>query len=141
MLYYASDRLSDLFPGRHFTLDGRHVEIKLTQRARFAIRHQHDHLIALHRPKGQVGIYVLNSASHFRARKPSVVLYPTSDYAINFPRNRDQRCATPQVNLPLPNASTDRLLGLVTDGQREANKQLPEPRPIRSGTKGVTQKV
>lgn len=32
--------------------DGRNVEIKLTQRAGVAIRHEPEHLIALHRPKG-----------------------------------------------------------------------------------------
>lgn len=34
------------------TRDGRNVEIKLTQRKNVAIRHEPDHLIALHRPKG-----------------------------------------------------------------------------------------
>ncbi len=32
--------------------DGRNVEIKLTQRSSVGIRHEPEHLIALHRPKG-----------------------------------------------------------------------------------------
>tara|TARA_Y100001933_G_scaffold236678_1_gene258857 strand:+ start:2627 stop:3097 length:471 start_codon:yes stop_codon:yes gene_type:complete len=34
------------------TRDGKDVEIKLTQRTSVAIRHEPDHLIALHQPKG-----------------------------------------------------------------------------------------
>ena len=35
------------------TRDGCNIEIKLTQGARVAIRHKPDHLIVLHRPKGE----------------------------------------------------------------------------------------
>jgi hypothetical protein len=34
------------------THDGKNVEIKLTQRSSVSIRHEPDHLIAMHRPKG-----------------------------------------------------------------------------------------
>lgn len=44
--------------------DGRNVEIKMTQGTRVAIRHEPDHLLVLHRPRGGPVKIVFNGPGH-----------------------------------------------------------------------------